>query len=487
MVDINLKNNNSQRSLLCIGIAILLCVYIYTSKVSTVHHHFKEKLTHKFNIKNAQIQQQIDEYNKKTYAMSPDVEKENQQPHMNNSLKDFLININYNQDEIDKISMEEYFTQLFEQSDHEEDVVEELPQTTVLLPKDSVHSALIRVGATRQQALIISKIISNHRESKILPNGQLINIVWLEDNLIKKVKLQLQGGVLTLKLKKDLDYKKVNSYHLRFKPFKFVVKIKQFKTPCDKQLIQNLNNISPKLTYEITKLLKSNGHSLGKLKEKQTIIVNYQILQHPVSQKKSFKLLNISLDKVLLAPKDMLTSPMNRSMIKALNPKENNKKLKPSIEQILNQTQLEKNYKLNKSENKSYARGVTRFIRPIVGGYISSPYGIRKDPFKRKGRFKFHKGIDIATSYNAPVYAVDNGVVIGMGYFGGYGNCIILEHFNGLKTRYAHLANFKVFAGQLIKRGQMLARVGSTGRSTSPHLHFEVIKNNKPVNPNNYF
>ncbi|PZU81545.1 MAG: peptidase M23 [Chryseobacterium sp.] len=157
-------------------------------------------------------------------------------------------------------------------------------------------------------------------------------------------------------------------------------------------------------------------------------------------------------------------------------------------------------------------------------GYISSNFGIRKNPIppkstevannsniseekdslgnvvKRqaivkedknassnapaeKDQMQFHKGLDIAVAYGSPVKCAASGKVIFAGAKGGYGNCVIIEHNNGLATLYGHLSEVLVETNDRVKVGQIIAKSGNTGRSTGPHLHYEVHKNNQPINP----
>jgi len=124
-------------------------------------------------------------------------------------------------------------------------------------------------------------------------------------------------------------------------------------------------------------------------------------------------------------------------------------------------------------------------------GTVSSPFGPRTDPFTRK--WAFHNGIDIAAAYKTPIYALQEGRVIFSGWDGGYGKCIVIDHnypdipkIPQVQTKYAHNSQNLVKKGDKVKRGQIIAYVGSTGRSTGPHLHFEVIYGGRPVNPIDY-
>jgi len=117
---------------------------------------------------------------------------------------------------------------------------------------------------------------------------------------------------------------------------------------------------------------------------------------------------------------------------------------------------------------------------------IASYYGYRLDPFYKVQ--KFHAGVDFSAPHATEIYATGNGVVKRVKHSRrGYGNEIIIDHGYGYQTRYAHLQEFKVKLGEKVKRGQVIGLVGNTGKSTAPHLHYEVIKNNKTVNPIYYF
>lgn len=117
---------------------------------------------------------------------------------------------------------------------------------------------------------------------------------------------------------------------------------------------------------------------------------------------------------------------------------------------------------------------------------ISSPYGFRKDPFT--GNEVFHKGIDISAKTGSPVIATASGIVVNTSYSQyGYGNKIVIEHKYGFETLYAHMKTINVIEGQYVNKGDIIATVGNIGRSTGPHLHYEVIKNKKLKNPLGYF
>ena len=135
--------------------------------------------------------------------------------------------------------------------------------------------------------------------------------------------------------------------------------------------------------------------------------------------------------------------------------------------------------------NPAAAVGATgSMMWPAVGHGISSPFGYRIHPIT--GQYKLHTGVDINVGYGTPVYAADGGTVILAGWNGGYGNCIVINHGNGLTTLYGHLSSINVSVGQSVGRGQTIGLVGSTGNSTGPHLHWEVAVNGQRVTPLNY-
>lgn len=119
--------------------------------------------------------------------------------------------------------------------------------------------------------------------------------------------------------------------------------------------------------------------------------------------------------------------------------------------------------------------------RPIESGWASSSYGVRKDPFN--GTPRMHRGLDFASAEGNPVIATGAGIVTFAGRRGGYGKLIEIDHGGGIRTRYAHMKRIDVDVGDIVTRGQHIAAVGTTGRSTGPHVHYEVLENGRHVNP----
>lgn len=124
--------------------------------------------------------------------------------------------------------------------------------------------------------------------------------------------------------------------------------------------------------------------------------------------------------------------------------------------------------------------GIPQVI-PAAAQYVSSNFGYRSDPFE--GSEAFHAGLDFKAPFGAPIYSAARGRVAFVGQRGGYGNIVEVDHGNGLRTRYAHMSAFRTHVGDAVRAGQTIGAVGSTGRSTGAHLHFEVRLNGQPVNP----
>lgn len=131
--------------------------------------------------------------------------------------------------------------------------------------------------------------------------------------------------------------------------------------------------------------------------------------------------------------------------------------------------------------NENLRKEVQPSGRPILKGWISSYYGMRTHPIS--GRREMHKGIDFAGKLGGPVIAVAKGVVTYAGKRYGYGNVIDIAHGNGYTTRYAHNSRLLVSVGDTVEKGFQIAEIGSSGRSTGPHVHFEVLKNGREINP----
>jgi murein DD-endopeptidase MepM/ murein hydrolase activator NlpD len=131
-------------------------------------------------------------------------------------------------------------------------------------------------------------------------------------------------------------------------------------------------------------------------------------------------------------------------------------------------------------ENQRALAQATPMLWPVTG-WLSSSFGSRKDPFT--GAPDFHPGVDISALKGTPVFATADGTVRSAGFNGAYGNAVMLDHGFGIATRFGHLSGFAIAAGQQVRRGDVIGYVGSTGRATSSHLHYEILLNGRVVNP----
>jgi murein DD-endopeptidase MepM/ murein hydrolase activator NlpD len=120
---------------------------------------------------------------------------------------------------------------------------------------------------------------------------------------------------------------------------------------------------------------------------------------------------------------------------------------------------------------------------PTVGR-LNSGFGVRHDPFGEG--YEFHSGVDIGANYGYPVRATADGVVIYAGYRGGYGQLVVLDHGHGVRTFYGHLSHIDVSVGKRVHRHDQIGRVGSTGRATAAHVHYEIRIQDRPINPRKY-
>lgn len=135
-------------------------------------------------------------------------------------------------------------------------------------------------------------------------------------------------------------------------------------------------------------------------------------------------------------------------------------------------------------EERHERLAATPSIWPVNNARITSPFGYRRSPFT--GRQEFHRGIDLANSYGAPIYATHDGVVSFSGYRGGYGWTIVISNDQGFSTLYAHNSTNLVSVGKRVSKGDLIARIGTSGSTTGPHVHYEVEVNGRLVNPREY-
>lgn len=142
---------------------------------------------------------------------------------------------------------------------------------------------------------------------------------------------------------------------------------------------------------------------------------------------------------------------------------------------------LSRKYALRKRRSTGKQPRVNLALQPPLRGSISSPFGIRKAPFRRG--YRMHKGLDIQARIGTPICAAEDGFICTAHRQGAYGLCVEIDHGKGLSTKYAHMKRICVRPGQHVEQGDIIGYVGMTGRTTGPHLHFEVLRNDVPMNP----
>jgi murein DD-endopeptidase MepM/ murein hydrolase activator NlpD len=160
--------------------------------------------------------------------------------------------------------------------------------------------------------------------------------------------------------------------------------------------------------------------------------------------------------------------------------------LRPSISETLEEYNFLRSAHFSRTQRVSPLLFRSNMIPALwpLEGRLMSYFGNRTDPFSGEGAF--HAGVDISAPTGTPIRATADGVVAYAGYMGHYGRLVILDHGNGFETYYAHLSQFEVLPGQAVRRGEIIARSGASGRATSAHLHYEVRRNGTPVNPYPY-
>jgi murein DD-endopeptidase MepM/ murein hydrolase activator NlpD len=193
-----------------------------------------------------------------------------------------------------------------------------------------------------------------------------------------------------------------------------------------------------------------------------------------------------TLDKTVIQMGVGGPEPAADPSVESLTPlsRERLSEVSEQLDKLLRQARFqEESYQqvLRVLQDDQIARETTPSIRPLQRGYLSSRYGRRIDPFT--GRPAFHNGVDFSAPIGTPVHATADGVVVRASRRGRMGKMVELDHGNGVHTRYGHLNGFTVHRGQRVHRGDLIGYVGNTGRSTGPHVHYEVVQNGKTENP----
>lgn len=243
-------------------------------------------------------------------------------------------------------------------------------------------------------------------------------------------------------------------------------------------LIEFLSNY-----YIMEEIINSDTELLEKIEKEK---VEIEATKNQLEQEKAeLKLLKVKKEQTKIIMQNNRTIQQNE--INKLSDTE--KELQQKIEEYKNEeARIEALIQLasgNYTYDGEYTGGVMAWPVAKSGTYITSAYGTREHPLQ--GITKFHTGIDIGNAgFGAPVIAAADGVVSMASYYGGYGNCVMINHGNGVSTLYGHGQKILTTVGTIVKKGDLIMEVGSTGVSTGPHLHFEVRINGSHVNPMTY-
>ena len=178
----------------------------------------------------------------------------------------------------------------------------------------------------------------------------------------------------------------------------------------------------------------------------------------------------------------------NLKNINGLNKKNYKSSIKENVIENINVKNIIDNQEVQRIQNIQNEninnKNFGKILWPVKSGRITSKFGNRNHPVLKS--VKFHRGVDIAVSLGTPVYAGIRGIVTFAGKRGNYGNLVEIKGSDGIKVRYAHLSKIDVVAGQRVSDGEKVAETGNTGMSTGPHLHYEIIVDESPVNPLNF-
>ena len=252
---------------------------------------------------------------------------------------------------------------------------------------------------------------------------------------------------------------------------------------------QNLNDFLDR-RYRLGQVYKADRAQLKSLEAKSAEIVAQQ--QGVEAQKNSISLLR----QQLLVSREQYTAQLQQQTLLTQRLQENRGALTAAIDKLdkdsdaLTELILERvaaaeaaEAKIAREEALRAARASGRMARPS-NGPITSGFGSRYHPVL--GYSRFHAGTDFGDYEGEPIYAAETGIVVFAGWYGGYGNTVILDHGDGITTLYAHASRLDVAEGGTVRKGNVIAGVGTTGLSTGPHLHFEVRRSGEPVDPMNF-
>jgi len=243
--------------------------------------------------------------------------------------------------------------------------------------------------------------------------------------------------------------------------------------------LTNAINTEEKKLYEIKSEEIAKDEKINKIEKVQEII---KISGEEIAGSKGNRIIKIkdTPEYANIATELENTNELNKKTYKSSVKKDISENIKRKNITDNQEVQRNQNIQNENINNKNFGK----ILWPVKSGKITSKFGNRNHPVLKS--VKFHRGVDIAVSLGTPVYAGIKGIVTFAGKRGNYGNLVEIEGSDGIKVRYAHLSKIDVIAGQRVSDGEKVAETGNTGMSTGPHLHYEIIVDDSPVNPLNF-
>ena len=243
--------------------------------------------------------------------------------------------------------------------------------------------------------------------------------------------------------------------------------------------LMNTVNTEEKKLYEIKSEEIAEDKKINKVEKVQGII---KITGEELADSKENRIIKIKDTPTYINTNENLKN------INGLNKKNYKSGIKENVIENINVKNIVDNQEVQRIQNIQNEninnKNFGKILWPVKSGKITSKFGNRNHPVLKS--VKFHRGVDIAVSLGTPVYAGIRGIVTFAGKRGNYGNLVEIKGSDGIKVRYAHLSKIDVVAGQRVSDGEKVAETGNTGMSTGPHLHYEIIVDESPVNPLNF-
>ena len=249
----------------------------------------------------------------------------------------------------------------------------------------------------------------------------------------------------------------------------------------EEKLMNTVNTEEKKLS-EIKAEEIAEDEKISKIKKVQKVQGIIKITGEELADSKENRIIKIKDTPTYINTNENLKN------INGLNKKNYKSGIKENVIENINVKNIVDNQEVQRIQNIQNEninnKNFGKILWPVKSGKITSKFGNRNHPVLKS--VKFHRGVDIAVSLGTPVYAGIRGIVTFAGKRGNYGNLVEIKGSDGIKVRYAHLSKIDVVAGQRVSDGEKVAETGNTGMSTGPHLHYEIIVDESPVNPLNF-